>query len=186
MRGLTEQRNTLQLLVALAGRSCTPEMLERPQEAIFAEATRVLYSVAVSAGEGHIDRQALARAAASNSQKALHLANSWFQKPQLLEIYGQTPVRTAYDCAPKRYRAQFLCLINRLLLVDSRHFGTLRQPWEQIFQNFPELQLWRDFREQLLVHLWDNRRDPREVRSYADEARHRYVLWIPLEMARRT
>ena len=158
--------------MALAGRSCTPEMLERPQEAMFAEASRVLYSVATSSGEGHIDRQALNRAASVNSQKALQLTTSWFQKVQLLELYGHTQMRTAYDCAPKRYRAQFLCLINRLLLVESRHFGShIRQPWEQIMKNFPELQLWRDFREQLLQHLWDNRRDPREVRSYADEAR---------------
>ena len=143
------------------------------QEAIFAEACRVLHSVSSTAGEGHIDRLALNRAANLNSQKALLLASEWFQKPHLLEIFGGTSLRTAYDCAPKRYRAQFLCLINRLLVVEARQFGDghIRAPWQQIMQNFPELALWRDFRDRLQLHIWDCSRDPAgDVRIYADEA----------------
>lgn len=172
-QGLTEQRNALKTLVAFAGRSATAEMLERPQEAIFAEATRVLYTVATTAGEGHIDRLALNRAATFNSQKALLLASEWFQKPGLLDGFGGTPVRTSYDCAPKRYRAQFLCLINRLLLVEARQFGDghIRAGWNSIMQNFPELALWREFREHLQLHVWDNSNDPKnDTRVYADEA----------------
>ena len=172
-QGLTEQRNALKTLVAFAGRSATAEMLERPQEAIFAEATRVLYTVATTAGEGHIDRLALNRAATFNSQKALLLASEWFQKPGLLDVFGGTPVRTSYDCAPKRYRAQFLCLINRLLLVEARQFGDghIRAGWNSIMQNFPELALWREFREHLQLHVWDNSNDPKnDTRVYADEA----------------
>ncbi|CAL1129333.1 unnamed protein product [Cladocopium goreaui] len=171
-QGLTEQRNALKTLVAFAGRSATAEMLERPQEAIFAEATRVLYTVATTAGEGHIDRLALNRAATFNSQKALLLASEWFQKPGLLDVFGGTPVRTSYDCAPKRYRAQFLCLINRLLLVEARQFGDghIRAGWNSIMQNFPELALWREFREHLQLHVWDNSNDPKnDTRVYADE-----------------
>eukprot|EP00438_Fugacium_kawagutii_P029748 Skav215802 [mRNA] locus=scaffold3885:118882:121384:+ [translate_table: standard] len=148
-------------------------MLERPQEAIFAEATRLLYTVATSSGEGHIDRLALNRAANLNSQKALSLASEWFQKNALLDVFGGTPVRTAYDCAPKRYRAQFLCLINRLLLVEARQFGDghIRAGWNSIMQNFPELALWREFREHLQLHVWDNSSDPKnDTRVYADEA----------------
>ncbi|CAE7278019.1 unnamed protein product [Symbiodinium microadriaticum] len=172
-QGLTEQRDVLKTLVAFAGRQATTEMLERPQEAIFAEACRVLHTVSTTAGEGHIDRPALNRAAAVNSQKALLLASEWFQKSQLLEIFGTTSVRTAYDCAPKRYRAQFLCLINRLLIVEARQFGDghIRTGWNSIMQNFPELGLWREFRDSLSVHVWDISKDPAEAeeRVYADE-----------------
>ncbi|CAE7730474.1 unnamed protein product [Symbiodinium sp. CCMP2592] len=170
-QGLTEQRDVLKTLVAFAGRQTTAEMLERPQEAIFAEACRVLHTVSAAAGEGHIDRPALNRAAAVNSQKALLLASEWFQKSQLLEIFGTTSVRTAYDCAPKRYRAQFLCLINRLLIVEARQFGDghIRAGWNSIMQNFPELGLWREFRDSLSVHVWDISKDPAEERVYADE-----------------
>ena len=133
----------------------------------------MLYTVATTAGEGHIDRLALNRAATFNSQKALLLASEWFQKPGLLDVFGGTPVRASYDCAPKRYRAQFLCLINRLLLVEARQFGDghIRAGWNSIMQNFPELALWREFREHLQLHVWDNSKDPKnDTRVYADEA----------------
>eukprot|EP00913_Durusdinium_trenchii_P022162 g20823.t1 len=148
-------------------------MLERPQEAIFAEACRLLHLVSTTAGEGHIDRVALNRAAALNSQKALLLASEWFKKTTLLELFGGTSVRASYDCAPKRYRAQFLCLLYRLLLIETRQFGELscRPAWTKILQNFPELALWQDFRERLQCHVWDNSSDPTPVepRAYADE-----------------
>lgn len=173
-QALAEQRHVLNTLFAFTGRTATAEMLERPQEAIFAEACRLLHLVSTTAGEGHIDRVALNRAAALNSQKALLLASEWFKKTTLLELFGGTSVRASYDCAPKRYRAQFLCLLYRLLLIETRQFGELscRPAWTKILQNFPELALWQDFRERLQCHVWDNSSDPTPVepRAYADEA----------------
>ncbi|CAK8987789.1 J domain-containing protein [Durusdinium trenchii] len=172
-QALAEQRHVLNTLFAFTGRTATAEMLERPQEAIFAEACRLLHLVSTTAGEGHIDRVALNRAAALNSQKALLLASEWFKKTTLLELFGGTSVRASYDCAPKRYRAQFLCLLYRLLLIETRQFGELscRPAWTKILQNFPELALWQDFRERLQCHVWDNSSDPTPVepRAYADE-----------------
>lgn len=41
-------------------------------------------------------------------------------------------LRSAYDCAPKRYRAQFLCLLARAALLDETKEGCVRMAqWSQ-------------------------------------------------------
>lgn len=53
-QGLTDARNILRALTAAMGGVTTPEMLERPQEALFAEATRMLFAVLSLSGEGEV------------------------------------------------------------------------------------------------------------------------------------
>eukprot|EP00928_Gymnodinium_smaydae_P004181 TRINITY_DN11452_c0_g1_i1.p1 TRINITY_DN11452_c0_g1~~TRINITY_DN11452_c0_g1_i1.p1 ORF type:complete len:746 (+),score=152.08 TRINITY_DN11452_c0_g1_i1:185-2422(+) len=168
-KGLTEQREVLTVLAAVTGSQVTPELQERPQEALFAEACRVLYAVCTAVGEGHVPSQALARATAYFVQVPAFqtcqpqvLINDWFHGGQLLDLYGGAPIRTAYDCAPKRCRAQFLCLLSRALSAEATRCGDdcVRGSWAAIMQNFPELGLWRDFRERLHQHVWDSSGDP--------------------------
>lgn len=139
-QGLNEQRTALQLLVGSMGGQATPQMLERPQEALFAEACRMLSAVCGLAGEGEVQAPALGRAVSNFTRSGMYyhgstqnLVTDWFEKTQLLELYACAPIRTAYDCAPKRYRAQFLCLLNRAAVVEARKFNDcVRGTWPMI------------------------------------------------------
>merc|ERR1712232_38246 len=51
---LSEQRRILQLFTGVLGLSTTPEMLERPQEALLAETIRLLLTVCGASGEGDV------------------------------------------------------------------------------------------------------------------------------------
>lgn len=44
-------------------------------------------------------------------------------RPQLLEALASPELRIAYDCAAKRFRAQFLCLLSRVLAAEVRRTG---------------------------------------------------------------
>eukprot|EP00929_Paragymnodinium_shiwhaense_P099608 TRINITY_DN6134_c0_g1_i3.p1 TRINITY_DN6134_c0_g1~~TRINITY_DN6134_c0_g1_i3.p1 ORF type:complete len:698 (-),score=172.61 TRINITY_DN6134_c0_g1_i3:1294-3387(-) len=167
--GLTEQRNVLNQLAGLTGVTVTDETSARPQEAIFAEAVRVLSAVSLLCGEGKVPQEAAARAALSfmrnrafPSCQPQALMNAWFEKPDTLEIYGGTSLRTAYDCAPKRMRAQFLCLLNRMLALEAQRNGDecIRSGWNAVMQNFPELVLWRNFRDLLSAYVWSGEGAP--------------------------
>ncbi|CAJ1453217.1 unnamed protein product [Effrenium voratum] len=92
----------------------TPEMTERPQEALFAEANRMLHAVLGLTGEGEVPGPALSRslavftaAAAWTNCRPQVLLSEWFDHTRLLDLFALFPMRTAYDCAPKRYRAHF-------------------------------------------------------------------------------
>lgn len=166
--GLSEQRASLQLLVAAMGGQATSEMLERPQEALFAEACRVLVAVCGAAGEGAVPVAAQSRAAgAFGRSHVFHtceyqsLLKLWFDRSQHLEVYASQGMRTAYDCAPKRCRAQLLCLLNRALMCEAKRcHGCVRGAWSQIMQTFPELGVWREFRGLLEGRVWDCSCDP--------------------------
>ncbi|CAE8614749.1 unnamed protein product, partial [Polarella glacialis] len=168
-QGLDAQRAALQQLVAAMGGTATPQMLERPQEALFAEATRMLCAVCGIVGEGEVSAVAQGRAflSFSRSSKMFYscqiktLLTEWFEKTQLLDLYASVPVRTAYDCAPKRYRGQFLCLLNRAVIAEAKRFNDcVRGSWPTIMQTFPELGLWRDLRQAIQSRVWDSSGEP--------------------------
>mmetsp|Transcript_56577 Transcript_56577/g.134780 ORF Transcript_56577/g.134780 Transcript_56577/m.134780 type:complete len:628 (-) Transcript_56577:53-1936(-) len=170
-QALKEARHTLQTLVQAMGGTATPEMLERPQEALFAEASRVLSAVVGLSGEGNVPDAALRRALASfAASTSYHSANAhallaeWFENPTLLECFATTPLRTAYDCTPKRFRTDFLCLLNRATLAEAkRNQDCIRGTWQAIMMQFPELGLWREFREKLNTRVWTPDPDAEEV-----------------------
>eukprot|EP00929_Paragymnodinium_shiwhaense_P075073 TRINITY_DN38390_c0_g1_i1.p1 TRINITY_DN38390_c0_g1~~TRINITY_DN38390_c0_g1_i1.p1 ORF type:complete len:651 (-),score=170.69 TRINITY_DN38390_c0_g1_i1:49-2001(-) len=161
-QGLTEQRSALQLIVSTMGGQATPEMMARPQEALFAEAVRMLVAVCSGVGEGEVPAAALPRANAAFARSTVFhtcqlqkLVSEWFERPKLVEIYGSANLRTAYDCAQKSYRAQFLCLLNRAVIVEAKRCsGCVRGAWSQIMQTFPELGIWREFRELIQQRVW--------------------------------
>jgi len=65
------------------------------------------------------------------------------------------PVRTAYDCSRKRFRAQFLCALNRVTMVEAkRQSDCIRGNWQEVLMQFPELSLWRELVEKLKVRVW--------------------------------
>ncbi|CAE7667608.1 kidins220, partial [Symbiodinium necroappetens] len=160
--GLEEQRNLLRAICLTMGTAVTPEMLERPQEALFAEATRMLHAVLALTGEGEVPGPALTRSLASftasttwtNSRPQVLLAE-WFDMNRLLDLFGTPPLRTAYDCAPKRYRAQFLCAMNRATLAEAkRNNDCVRGNWQTVMMQYPEIGLWRDLREKIKLRVW--------------------------------
>lgn len=165
-QALNDQRAVLQTLVGAMGGDVTPLMLDRPQEALFAEACRMLTAICGLTGEGWVPRQAQNRASIGLSQSNVFhrcipdaLITEWFSG-KLLENFGAFPVRTAYDCAPKRFRAQFLCLLNRVLLAEAtRSSGCVRAVWGSVLETFPELGVWRDFRDRIQQRVWDTSLD---------------------------
>lgn len=167
-QGLTDQRAALQILVGAMGGQATPQMLERPQEALFAEACRVLFAVCGVVGEGEVSTPAHGRSVSAFARSSIFhncqfssLLSEWFEKAHLLTVYGSSEMRTAYDCAPKRFRAQFLCLLNRAAVVEARRFDDcVRGAWPGIMNTFPELGLWRDLREGIQQRVWDSSNEP--------------------------
>jgi hypothetical protein len=160
-QGLTEARSVLKTMCESLGGTVTPQMLERPQEALFAEATRVLNAVLGLTGEGEVTdlglTQALAAFHASGKYytcQARALLTLWYERTHLLDAFATTPLRTAYDCAPKRLRAQFLCLLNRATLTEDKRLGALRTSWSMVLMQYPELGLVRDLREKIRARCW--------------------------------
>lgn len=170
-QGLNEQRGALQMLVGAMGGQATPQMLERPQEALFAEACRMLSAICGLVGEGEVGYAAQQRASAAFTRSSLYytckiptLLADWFERPKLIDLFATVPVRTAYDCAPKRYRAQFICLLNRAALAEAKRFhDCVRGSWSSIIQTFPELALWRELRQAIQHRVWDSSAEPDPV-----------------------
>mmetsp|Transcript_120636 Transcript_120636/g.341753 ORF Transcript_120636/g.341753 Transcript_120636/m.341753 type:complete len:690 (-) Transcript_120636:15-2084(-) len=152
-QGLTSTRAMLEQLCLAMGSSPVPERPERPQGALFAQATRLLYAVLGLSGEGTVTGSVLDRAlpafAASpvyGGCQALRLLSDWYDRPQLIDVFAAAPLRMAFDCSPKRLRAQFLCALNRTMLSEAkRHRDCVRGTWQAIMVQFPEMGLWRDF-----------------------------------------
>ena len=55
-----------------------------------------------------------------------------YQEPQLLELFASAPLRIAYDCAKKRFRAQFLCALSRAAEAEARRNDScVRGSWQK-------------------------------------------------------
>eukprot|EP00929_Paragymnodinium_shiwhaense_P021973 TRINITY_DN14186_c0_g1_i1.p1 TRINITY_DN14186_c0_g1~~TRINITY_DN14186_c0_g1_i1.p1 ORF type:complete len:584 (+),score=115.04 TRINITY_DN14186_c0_g1_i1:80-1753(+) len=185
-QALKDQRLALHTAISAMDGTATEPMLERPQEALFAETTRLLIAICGVAGEEWVPEAAKQRMVASylksrmfhNSQPHA-LFEEWMNSARLLDLYGTPAVRTAYDCAPKRYRAQFLCLLFRVLLVEAKHnSGCVRASWAKIFETFPELSVWKEFRERIQHRVWDCSGDPPEVKPEPKpEPKKRRSMW---------
>lgn len=128
----------------------------------------MLSAVTGLVGDGEVSPPAQARGIAAFSKSGVYyhcqvptLLAEWFDKTQLLELYASAAVRTAYDCAPKRYRAQFLCLLNRAAIAEAKRFNEcVRGSWPMIMQTFPELGLWRELRDIIQRRIWDTTGEP--------------------------
>eukprot|EP00435_Cladocopium_sp_Y103_P063283 s268_g24.t2 len=160
---LEEQRRLLRILAGPFRSRDEDEMqMKRPQCALLAEACRLLAAVLALTGQGVVPQKAHQRAAAclrlpEGGWAAAHastealLAQWRSESGGLLEVLAHDALRTAYDCAPKRYRAQFLCLLARCAQVESNGSdGCVRRQWSKIWEHFPEIQLWQKLRELIL------------------------------------
>eukprot|EP00928_Gymnodinium_smaydae_P001717 TRINITY_DN10616_c0_g5_i1.p2 TRINITY_DN10616_c0_g5~~TRINITY_DN10616_c0_g5_i1.p2 ORF type:complete len:629 (-),score=151.92 TRINITY_DN10616_c0_g5_i1:93-1979(-) len=156
--GLTEARAVLQAFCVVMGTAAMPDMLERPQEALFAEANRVLAAVLALSGQGEVPPTALHRGMVAFDKAPCfatctsQLLNAeWWDASRLLDHFAHAQVRTAYDCAPKRFRAQFITALNRCILAEAkRNSECVRGNWQAVMTVFPEIHMWRDFRERLV------------------------------------
>eukprot|EP00913_Durusdinium_trenchii_P031939 g29913.t1 len=158
---LSEEQRRLVIWFASATSQQVPDsVMERPQEPLFAEACRLLTVICGLAGEGLVTIVARGRALSlftSTYQgcRAPELLGLWFDRPQLLEAMASPSMRIAYDCAAKRYRAQFLCLLSR---AEVKRTGALpRDGWKKIAETFPELVFHahlEDLREQIYQRCW--------------------------------
>ncbi|CAK9005074.1 unnamed protein product [Durusdinium trenchii] len=155
-------RDAPQAICLVMGVVVTPEMTERPQEALFAEATRLLHAVLALTGEGEVPGPALSRSlvafTASTSWTNCRpqvLLSEWFDSNRLLDLFGSASLRTAYDCAPRRYRAQFLCALNRTTMAEAkRNNDCVRGNWHPVMMQYPEIALWRDLRDKIKLRVW--------------------------------
>lgn len=160
--GLEEQRSVLRAICLVMGTVVTPEMTERPQEALFAEATRMLHAVLALTGEGEVPGPALSRSLVTFTSSTSWtncrpqvLLSEWFDQNRLLDLFAGMSLRTAYDCAPKRYRAQFLCALNRLTMAEAkRNNDCVRGNWHSVMMQYPEMGLWRDLRDKIKLRVW--------------------------------
>jgi len=163
-QGLIDSRSALQMICAALGSVPTADILERPQEPLFAEATRLLSTVLAAAGEGEVPDTANKRAGTVFASEPATFASGcapsailmrWYDTSQLLSIFGSPVLRTAYDCSRKRFRAQFLCLLNRATVAEARRQeGCVRSEWQAVFGQFAELAIWRDLLERLKERIW--------------------------------
>eukprot|EP00747_Dinoflagellata_sp_TGD_P060446 gnl/TRDRNA2_/TRDRNA2_152033_c0_seq1.p1 gnl/TRDRNA2_/TRDRNA2_152033_c0~~gnl/TRDRNA2_/TRDRNA2_152033_c0_seq1.p1 ORF type:complete len:644 (+),score=138.57 gnl/TRDRNA2_/TRDRNA2_152033_c0_seq1:48-1934(+) len=170
LRGLLrDQRDSLRAIAATMGGTLIAELSERPQEALFADTCRMLSAVCGLLGEGWVPEKARSRAPAAFTSSPAYLGclaqpllNEWLGSTKLLELCGGAGVRAAYDCAPKRLRAQFLCFLDRAVGAEARHSGggdCVRASWKLVLEAFPELGLWRALRKSLRQRVWDAEED---------------------------
>jgi len=172
-QGLNDARNILRMLRLSMGGQTTPEMLERPQEALFAEATRMLYAVLSLSGEGEVPVTALNRGVATFASSTAYgncpaqvLLTEWYDQPRLLELFAAPQVRTAYDCSRKRLRAQFLCALNRATHAEAkRHSDCVRGNWQAVMMQFPEIGLWRELFDKIKMRVWTQTKEEKKERG---------------------
>eukprot|EP00927_Polykrikos_kofoidii_P043320 TRINITY_DN3737_c0_g1_i1.p1 TRINITY_DN3737_c0_g1~~TRINITY_DN3737_c0_g1_i1.p1 ORF type:complete len:785 (+),score=143.31 TRINITY_DN3737_c0_g1_i1:106-2355(+) len=160
-QSLAESRGVLTRICAALGRPALPEMLERPQEALFAEATRLLTAVVAFAGEGRLDETVRDRAITSFTLMSAFakcngqaLFQEWCMKTDLLDLFSTASIRLAYDCSPKRFRAQFISLLNRAAVAEAhRQRDCVRSNWSTVMAQFPEMSFWREFLDQVRIRV---------------------------------
>lgn len=155
---LEDSRTVLKVLCDTRRFVPSAEMLERPQGPLVAEALRVLAVILGLSGEGTLPEGAVALASSSwNRFDACgrDILSSWYDSEELIQLYASAPLRTAYDCARKCYRAQFICALSRAAQAEAiRNEGCVRGTWHAVLNQFPEVGLWRGFLDKLKMRVW--------------------------------
>ncbi|CAE7884758.1 RBM17 [Symbiodinium necroappetens] len=114
------------------------------------------------AGEGMPSEAALRRStAAFVAQPAFQgcrpqeLLGKWYQESHLLDLFTKAPLRIAYDCSQKPFRAQFLCSLSRAAEAEAnRNDSCVRGSWHQVMAQFPELGLWKELQDKIRSRIW--------------------------------
>lgn len=168
-KSLEAQRAALAALTAVLGGEfpMTTGTRDRPQEPLFAEAMRLLHALCGLSGVGGVSHipEAKHRATVAfvmspayrSVRSAPALLAEWMERDLLLEVFKGSALRSAFDCAPRRLRAQFVCLLVRALNAEAaRCSGCVRPGWNEVLQNFPEIGPWRELRERLRRRALDD------------------------------
>lgn len=169
-KGLAESRQLVGRLRAALGEppgdAAEPPaaggMMERPQAALVAEACRVLAAVLSLTGEGSVSDagrshalQAFVSSSAFGRCHVRHFLSSWYDGAELLDQFSGAVLRSAYDSLPKRFRTQFLCMLNRVAAAEAaRNESCVRGTWQGILAQFPEVGLWRDLLDIIRRRAW--------------------------------
>lgn len=187
--GMVATRGAVKRLAApFSSSSLSEEELVRPQEALFAGAARLLAALLALSSEGQVSLAAKRRAAAMLQVAASSgggnwalprgapetLLSRWFSSEDLLKEISAPTLRGAYDCAPKRYRAHFLCLLARAAQLEGqRSDGCVRHLWTAVWEVFPELNLVQELFGVLRRKCQVHGRDPQAA-----------PLWLPRPRSR--
>lgn len=180
-KSLQVAREILQRLEFIMGfRATEDEQLQKPQAQLFAAALRFLMAVIGVSGEGKCTPIIKQRAAATYEKasgspgSSASIAKHWFESPSMLALYGSQTMRTAYDCAPKQYRAQFACALSRVAWLEEATGELMRDEWALVFGVFPEIPRWRLLESQLREKTWAGTEDdPTALGKEAGRSRSR-------------
>ncbi|CAE7947319.1 RBM17 [Symbiodinium sp. KB8] len=80
----------------------------------------------------------------------LELLGKWsvpqYQESHLLDLFTKAPLRIAYDCSQKPFRAQFLCSLSRAAEAEASglSFRQANRNDSCVMAQFPELGLWKE------------------------------------------
>lgn len=174
----SQQLVALEMLAGVLGCQVTEMMQSSLQQSLLAQATKLLYAILGFACEGNCPNMlrngALSRACHSPiwyGFKPLDLLPQWFNFPALLNIFGDAPMRQAYDAAQKCVRAQFVCALARAetLEVTRQSNGKPRAPWAVILFWFPEIGMVRSLHRYIRRRCWEDPRDRSRSRSRSRE-----------------
>jgi len=173
-QGSTGQSAALQTLSAALGGKVTEDMAKSTQEALFAEASRLLFAVLGFSCEGNysatLRSRAISFAATSVTWHELvphAVLAQWFDFPTLLATFSGVPLRTAYEAARRPLRAQLLCALSRAaqLEIGRQASGLLRPQWARVLELFPELAQVCALRAHVRRRCWEDARDRSRSRS---------------------
>lgn len=181
-----EQRSALQTLVLALGVDVPQD--SRMEEALMAEATRFLHAVLGFAGEGAVSDAARARAiSVASTTFAGHglavvpvhmharavdaMLGQWFEHPLLIGIFAKDAIRAAFDRSQSRYRAQFVCALGRVLLLEALRNGcqNVRREWKEVLDAFPEVEQLAALLRHVKRRCWEDVRDRSKSRSRSRE-----------------
>merc|ERR1719230_1063016 len=84
------------------------------------------------------------------------VTDSWYSGGDALGLFATTAMRTAFECAPKQYRAQFICALSRAAWIEEASGELMRENWAIVFKTFPEIPMWRLLESRLRERTWAN------------------------------
>ncbi|CAE8629065.1 unnamed protein product, partial [Polarella glacialis] len=179
------ERRCLRRIEAALGCEMTTEMSEFPQWALLAEATRLLLAVIGFMGEGNVPPllrgNVVARAPQLPCWQGIvphMMLREWFDYNTLLEMFTEDTLRYAFEAGSRKYQAQFLTALSRAAAVEVQRPGMnriLRAPWAKIFENFPEVTLFRALQTHVRRRCWEDTRDRSRSRSRSRERKRARV-----------
>lgn len=171
----------LQVLAAALSSDVNENMARKLPEALFSEASRLLFAIIGFTCEGTypaaLRGRMVARAAQSPTWPGVApqaLLGQWFNVPSLLTVFSGTAMREAFKAAQKRFRAQFLCALSRIAFLEVgqqevRQGRLLRMAWAKVLETFPEVAQVRAILGHIRRRCWEDARDRSRSRSRSRE-----------------